>query len=62
MKHMAPLSAENHQKIHLNFSTPPKNALKVKFSVLNQAENVSMASHYHPQMRQWLHRTAIWSH
>ena len=51
---MNPLSTEKPLKINLNFLTPPKNALKVQFSMLNRAENGSMAPYYHPRMRQWL--------
>ena len=51
---MDPLSTKNPSKNSSEFFNPPKNALKVKFSVLNQAENVSMAPHYHPRMCQWL--------
>ena len=54
MKHMDPLSTKKPSKNSSEFLTPLKNALKVQFSVLNRAENASMAPHYHPQMRQWL--------
>ena len=54
MKHMDPLSTKNPSKNSSEFLTPLKNALKVQFSVLNQAKNTSMAPHYHPRMCQWL--------
>ena len=54
MKHMDLLSTKNPSKNSSEYFNPPKNVLKVSFSVLNRAENVSMAPHYHPRMRQWL--------
>ena len=54
MKHMDPLSTKNPSKNTSEFFNPPKKALKVQFSVLNRAENVSMAPLSYPQMRQWL--------
>ena len=54
MKHLDPLSTEKPSKNSSELINPPKNALKVKFSVLNRDENASMAPHYYPRMRQWL--------
>ena len=54
MKHLDPLSTEKPLKNLSELINPPKNALKVKFSVLNRDENASMAPHYYPRMRQWL--------
>ena len=54
MMHMDPLSTKKPLKNSSEFFNSPKNALKVLFSMLNRAENASMAPHYHPRMRQWL--------
>ena len=54
MKPMDPLSTKIPSKNLSEFFNPPKNALKVKFSVLNRAKNASMAPHYYPRMCQWL--------
>ena len=54
MTHTDPLSTKKYKKKSSKFYNPLKNALKVQFSVLNRAENASMAPHYHPRMCQWL--------
>ena len=55
-KQNVPKSEKVCNKLRLKMSstfelTPLKDALKVQFSMLNRAENASMAPHYHPQMR-----------
>ena len=49
-----PWELKKHQKFIWSF-IPPKNTLKVKFSMLNRDENVSMAQHFNPKMCQLLH-------
>ena len=51
---MDPLSSKKYLKGSSEFYNPPKNSLKVQFSVLNQPENVSMAPEFYPYRRQWL--------
>ena len=54
MMHMDPMSTKKQEKKSSEFYNPLKKALKVQFSVLNRAENASMAPHCHPRMCHWL--------
>ena len=55
VKHFDPLSTVIPSKNSFEFSNPPKIATQVEISVLNRDKMVSMAPHFDPYRRQWLH-------
>ena len=58
MKRMDPLSTKEYLKKSSESYNPLENAIRVKFSVLNRAENFILigvnGSKFHPYWRQWL--------